>query len=111
MQIRSIKMRTIYCINPECAYNGNHRETTTQRGKDMIKFNTKAELIEAKAQQQHEANLERGGVFNEDGSRFSNIESERSAAATMPVWVSAHYAAALKSPAGWVIEGFGYEEA
>lgn len=28
----------------------------------MIKFNTKAALIEAKAQQQHEANLERGGV-------------------------------------------------
>lgn len=44
------------------------------------RFNTIAELIEAAAQRSHEANLLRGGVFNEDGTRFSDIEIERAVA-------------------------------
>lgn len=43
----------------------------------MKQFLTIDELIEAKAQAQHRANLDYGGVFNADGSRFSDIDVER----------------------------------
>lgn len=39
-------------------------------------YQTLEELIEGKAQAQHEANLLRGGVFGKDGNRFSDIDIE-----------------------------------
>lgn len=74
----------------------------------MKRFNTKSELIEAKAKAMHEANLTHGGVFDDEGNRFSSLANERMAAASKVAWVSPHYAAALRKPAGWNIEGFGY---
>ena len=43
----------------------------------MKQYNNIDELIEARAQAQHRANLENGGVFGADGKRFSDIEVER----------------------------------
>lgn len=51
----------------------------TKRWQD-IKFSTAEELIEAKAQKMHAANLRDGGVFNAQGERISNIEAERGVA-------------------------------
>ena len=47
---------------------------TTQ---NMKQYNTIEELIEARAQAQHRANLECGGVFGADDKRFSDINVER----------------------------------
>ena len=44
---------------------------------EMKQYNSIDELIEARAQAQHRANLEHGGVFGADGKRFSDIEVER----------------------------------
>ena len=44
---------------------------------EMKQYNNIDELIEARAQAQHRANLENGGVFGADGKRFSDIEVER----------------------------------
>lgn len=50
-------------------------------------------LIEAAAQRQHEANLRDGGVFNDDGTRFSDIEIEREVAKSRgTTFVSREYA-------------------
>ena len=43
----------------------------------MKQYNTIEELIEARAQAQHRANLECGGVFGADDKRFSDINAER----------------------------------
>lgn len=74
----------------------------------MKKFSTKSELIEAKALAMHAANLERGGVFDDNGDRTSRLANERMAATSKVIWVAPHYASALRKPAGWVIDGFGY---
>jgi hypothetical protein len=74
----------------------------------MRSFKTKAELIEAKAQAQHEANLSYGGVFNADGSRYSDIETERQVAASRVAWCGRGYERFYGLPhAGWYIPGFG----
>lgn len=70
----------------------------------MKKFNSLEEMIEAKAQEQHEANLDRGGVFTSnpeaaraegyevsEESRISKIDIERKYAETKVAWCSAHY--------------------
>lgn len=50
-------------------------------------------LIEAAAQRQHEANLRDGGVFNDHGTRFSDIEIEREVAKSRgTTFVSQEYA-------------------
>lgn len=54
--------------------------TTNPTTWQETRFPTVAALIEAEAQRRHEANLRDGGVFNEDGTRFSDIEIERSVA-------------------------------
>ncbi len=65
----------------------------------MKTFATIENLIEEKAQAQHRANLERGGVFNADGSPFSDIEVERQVAARKARFSPKHGAIA--------IDGFG----
>ena len=44
---------------------------------EMKQYNNVDELIEARAQAQHSANLDHGGVFGADGKHFSDIEVER----------------------------------
>jgi len=74
----------------------------------MMIFETKAELIEAKATKQHEANLERGGVFDKEGNRFSDISVERKYAETLVKWCGAGYEKLYGLPVhGWYIEGVG----
>jgi hypothetical protein len=63
-----------------------------------VKYESKPALIEAIAQWQHESNLRDGGVFSEDGSRFSDIEIERKVAATKPAFVGGPYAFTLGLP-------------
>ena len=46
-------------------------------GKKMKAFNSKEDLIEAFAQHQHSIKLTEGGVFNENGERYSDINRER----------------------------------
>lgn len=65
----------------------------------MKAFATIESLIEERAQAQHRANLERGGVFNADGSRFSDLGVERQVAAREVRFSPLHGAIG--------IEGFG----
>jgi hypothetical protein len=75
----------------------------------MQAFKTKAALIEAVAQYQHQANLESGGVFDAEGNRFSDLNVERRVAASQSfTWVSPHYSGAMGKPAGWHYRNFGY---
>lgn len=78
----------------------------------MRKFNSKEELIEAKAQAQHAANLESGGVFDENGERYSDIETERHWAAIRVARApggghNQFYAVPEEIPCHY-IPGFGY---
>ena len=53
---------------------------TNQVPWQKVKFPTVDALIEARAQQSHHANLTSGGVYGEDGQRWSDIEIERQVA-------------------------------
>jgi hypothetical protein len=53
---------------------------TNQIPWQQVEFPTIGALIEARAQQSHLANLTAGGVFGEDGQRWSDIEIERAVA-------------------------------
>lgn len=76
-------------------------------------YASKADLIEAVAQRRHAANLESGGVFNEDGTRFSDIAIERQCAETHgATYVSAHYAFTVGLQRGaWYVENYGWAAA
>jgi hypothetical protein len=54
----------------------------------MNKYNTIPEMLEARAQQTHAANLQCGGVFDADGNRTSNLAHERRCVGTKPAYVS-----------------------
>ena len=58
----------------------------------MKKFRTLDALINARARQTHKANLQYGGVFDEHGKRWSDLEAEKRYAASRVVYVGAHYA-------------------
>jgi hypothetical protein len=57
----------------------------------MKKYNTVAELIEAKAKASHEANLKDGGVFK-DGERTSDLATEMKLAKKSLLYVGGNYA-------------------
>lgn len=61
----------------------------------MIRFGSLRALVEFVAARAHLANLERGGVFDANGDRTSDIELERRVAFRRLVWVSTHYAAVI----------------
>ena len=43
----------------------------------MQTYATIENMVEEKAISQHKANLESGGVFNADGTRYSDLDTER----------------------------------
>lgn len=85
---------------------------------EIIKFASIDEMIEAKAQEQHQANLNYGGVFDAAGNRFSDIKIERRVAIQKgTTYVHADHANAvlgkeLSSSAfcARYIQNFGYVE-
>lgn len=89
--------------------------TTNPTTWQETRFPTVDALIEAAAQLRHEANLRDGGVYNEDGTRFSDIEIERSVALSRgTTFVGRPYAFAvgLKVPCdARYIEGVGWAPA
>ena len=58
----------------------------------MDKYDTIPELLEARAQMTHAANLQCGGVFDADGNRYSNIDQERRCVGTHTTYVSKEHA-------------------
>lgn len=56
-------------------------------------------LVEEKAQAQHTANLLRGGVFNADGTPYSDLDFERQVAARKVKFSPKN--------GGYAIDGFG----
>lgn len=76
----------------------------------MKAFKTKEALIEAHAQNQHKANLERGGVFK-DGVRYSDLDLERKVSAGKVQWVCSNISKIIVGVfCENYIEGFGYVE-
>ena len=83
----------------------------------MKQFETIDAMIEARAQSTHEANLLRGGVFDSNDNRWSDIEAERRYAAKHLIYVHANHAkmvlgARLSDGAlcARYIQNFGYVE-
>ena len=76
----------------------------------MKKFNSIEEMIEAKAQEQHAANLSVGGSYSSHGVRCSDIISERQDAKSKVCFAGPGVAAIVGIPATSCryIKGFGY---
>ena len=74
----------------------------------MKKFTNKNELINAHAEKAHLANLSVGGVFNADGSRFSDLATEVEVSSGMVKWDSRVVNKAVNGFDGeFYIKGFG----
>ena len=58
----------------------------------MKRFRTVDAMINARARQTHKANLLRGGVFDKDDKRISNLEAEKRWAAKRVAYVHSNYA-------------------
>lgn len=83
----------------------------------MINFASVEEMVKEKALQTHEANLNYGGVFDENNNRISNLDFEIKWAAKKVVFVSKEYSPTVigvqlsKNACGAnYIRNFGYVE-
>jgi len=80
----------------------------------MQQYNTIDEMVTAKAIESHEANLNYGGVFDENNNRISNLNFEKEWASKKVFHVSSAYSemtiGVKLSVAAKYIKNFGYVE-
>lgn len=80
----------------------------------MKQYNTIDEMVDAKAKESHEANLNYGGVFDENNNSVSNLDFEIEWASKKVFHVSSAYSEmtiGVKLPvAAKYIKNFGYVE-